>query len=142
MWQARALVLLCLWMLGLFQEAGAQSVSANACCAVNLSGGDRGEAIAADDADLELGGSGLRLSRDSFAVGCLSLAHDSLLDERGAVEIDMDLEGSKWNRLTGFFFAGRPYAGQWSRRRRGFGWQCPKKQTGSNSSLFPAWDSW
>ena len=56
----RALVLLCLWLLVLFQEAGTQSVSANACCAADLSGGDRGEAIAVDDADLELGGSGLR----------------------------------------------------------------------------------
>ena len=32
-------------------------------CAVNLSGGERGEAIAVDDADVALGGSGLRQLR-------------------------------------------------------------------------------
>ena len=55
------LVLLCLWLLLLFQEAESQSIlSVCLLCAVNLSGGDRGEAIAIDDADLEMRSSGLR----------------------------------------------------------------------------------
>ena len=41
---------------------------------------------------------------DSFAIGCLSLARDSLLGERGAVVVDVDSEGSKWNRLAGFVY--------------------------------------
>eukprot|EP00439_Symbiodinium_sp_Y106_P044058 s1046_g5.t1 len=53
---------------GTASEAGTQSVSANACCAADLSGGDRGEAIAVDDADWELGGSGLRQLRDWLFV--------------------------------------------------------------------------
>ena len=60
-WQAPLLVLLCLWLLLLFQEAESQSIlSVCLPCAVNLSGGDRGEAIAIDDADLEMRSSGLR----------------------------------------------------------------------------------
>ena len=51
------------------------------------------------------------------------------------------VNGTDWMDFF-LFFAGRPYAGGRSRRRRGLGWQCPKKQTGSISSLFPACDSW
>ena len=51
-WQAPLLVLLCLWLLLLYQEAESQSILS--------ARGTRGEAIAIDDADLEMGSSGLR----------------------------------------------------------------------------------
>ena len=119
---------------------GRDSVRAYACCcAVNLLGGDGGEAIAVDDADLELGGSPETASR--LAV-CL-WSRDSLLGDHGAVVVDADLQGSEWKNFDWLvsIFAGRPYAGGRSRRRRGLGWQCPKKQTGSLSSVFPSCDS-
>ena len=79
---------------------GRNSVRAYACCcAVNLLGGDGGEAIAANDADLELGGSPDTASR--LAV-CL-WSRDSLLGDHGAVVVDADLQGSEWKTSIGWF---------------------------------------